>query len=105
MNARFIHGIFDDKANPSRFSHLGYEWDAEANTDPLIAALPEWKRYGLLAFTVGLQGGVPVLTIENSSIDNNPFSEDGKQIELSSLQRLDKLIQAADALGGDDRYC
>ena len=92
MNARFIQGIFDDKADPSRFSRFSYDWDAKANTDRLIAALPEWKRYGLLAFTVGLQGGMPVLTIENSTIDNNPFSEDGKVIEPAYLRRLDKLI-------------
>ncbi len=99
MNARFIQGIFDDKANPSRFSRFGYDWDAEANTDRLIAALPTWKRYGLLAFTVGLQGGMPVLTIENSSINNNPFSEDGKNIEPAYLKRLDRVLQAADDLG------
>lgn len=99
MNARFIQGIFDDKADVGRFSRFGVEWDAEANTDRLIAALPEWKRYGLLAFTVGLQGGMPVLTTENSTINNNPFSEDGKIIDPAYLQRLDRLIKAADELG------
>lgn len=99
MNARFIQGIFDDKADPARFSRFGIEWDADANTDRLIAALPEWKRYGLLAFTVGLQGGMPVLTIENQTIDNSPFREDGTQIDPAYLQRLDRLIQAADQLG------
>lgn len=99
MNARFIQGVFDDKADPSRFSRFGVEWDADENTDRLIAALPEWKRYGLLAFTVGLQGGMPVLTIDNSAIDNNPFGEDGTQIDPAYLQRLDKLIKAADKLG------
>ncbi|MEM7129767.1 MAG: hypothetical protein AAF702_25770 [Chloroflexota bacterium] len=99
MNARFIQGIFDDKADPSRFCRFGVEWDAEANTERLIAALPEWKRHGLLAFTVGLQGGMPVLTIENKTIDNNPYSEDGTQIEPAYLQRLERLLQAADELG------
>lgn len=99
MNARFIQGVFDDKAEPSRFSRFGLTWDAEANTDRLIAALPQWKQYGLLAFTVGLQGGMPVLTIDNRTIDNNPFSEDGTHIEPAYLKRLDRLIQAADDLG------
>jgi hypothetical protein len=99
MNARFIQGIFDDKADPGRFSRYGYDWDAEANTDRLIAALPEWKRYGLLAFTVGIQGGMPVLTIKNKTIDNNPFSEDGKTIDPAYLGRLERLIKAADELG------
>jgi len=99
MNARLIQGIFDDKADPGRFSRFGIEWDADANTDRLIAALPAWKDHGLLAFTVGLQGGMPVLTIPNSSIDNNPFSADGKQIDPAYLDRLDRLIRAADGLG------
>ena len=99
MNARFIQGIFDDRADPDRFSRFGYTWDADENTDRLIAALPQWKRYGLLAFTVGLQGGMPVLTIENRTIDNNPFSETGTRIDKPYLRRLDKLIVAADGLG------
>ena len=53
MNARFIHGIFDDRADVCRFSRFGRSWDADENTDGLIRALSEWKRYGLLAFTVG----------------------------------------------------
>lgn len=99
MNARFIQGIFDDRADPARFSRFGYEWDPDANTDRLIAALPGWKRYGLLGFTVGLQGGMPVLTIENRTIDNNPFSEDGTRIDPAYLDRLHRLITAADELG------
>ena len=99
MNARFIQGIFDDKADPSRFSRFGYHWDPDENTERLISALPEWKRYGLLGFTVGLQGGMPVLTIENKTIDNNPYSADGNHIDPAYLNRLDKLISAADGLG------
>ena len=99
MNARFIQGIFDDKADVSRFSRLGISWDPDENTTRLIKALPEWKEYGLLAFTVGLQGGMPVLTIPNSTIDNNPYSEDGTRINPSYLKRLDTLITSADQLG------
>jgi hypothetical protein len=99
MNARFIQGIFDDKAEPSRFSRYGYVWDPDENTNRLIAALPEWKKYGLLGFTVGLQGGMPVLTINNTTIDNNPYSEDGKTIDAAYLSRLERLLCAADNLG------
>ncbi|MDF1514059.1 MAG: cellulase family glycosylhydrolase [Anaerolineae bacterium] len=99
MNARFIQGIFDDKAVPQRFSRFGFEWDASANTERLKQSLPEWKRFGLLGFTVGLQGGMPVLTIPNHTINNNPYSEDGSKIDSAYLERLDKLIQAADQLG------
>ena len=100
MNARFIQGIFDDKAAPERFARFGWDkWDPERNTDELIKALPEWYAYGLRAFTVSLQGGMPVFTIENSSINNNPFSEDGKTIDPAYLKRLDRLIRGADEIG------
>jgi len=100
MNARFVQGIFDDKAAPKRFARFGWDtWDPERHTDNLIKALPEWYSYGLRAFTVGLQGGMPVFTIENSTIDNNPFSEDGKNIDPAYLGRLERLIRAADEIG------
>lgn len=100
MNARFIQGVFDDAAAPSRFVRFGQDaWDAEANTDRLIAALPEWYRYGLRAFTVGLQGGGPCFTTPNDSIDNNPFSEDGTSLDPAYAGRLDRLIRAADEIG------
>ena len=100
MNARFIQGIFDDKAEPRRFARFGWDkWDPERHTDDLIKALPEWYSYGMRAFTVGLQGGMPVFTIENSTIDNNPFSEDGKSVDPAYLNRLDRLIRAADDIG------
>ena len=63
MNARFIQGIFDDRAVPERFARFGHEvFDPAANTDRLIAALPDWYAHGLRAFTVGLQGGGPCFT-------------------------------------------
>jgi len=34
-------------------------WDAERNAREFLAALPDWRRCGLLAFTVNLQGGGP----------------------------------------------
>jgi hypothetical protein len=101
MNARFIQGVFNDKANPERFAIFGHDhWDPEANTDRLIAALPEWYRYGLRAITVGLQGGGPVLTVDDwSTIDNNPFGADGRSFDLAYASRLDRLVRAADGIG------
>ena len=83
MNARFIQGIFDDKAAPERFAIFGHDsWDPEANTDRLIAALPQWYDHGLRAFTVGIQGGGPVLTLDDwSTIDNNPYGPDGTSFD------------------------
>lgn len=100
MNARFIQGIFDDKADPKRFARFGHDrWDPEANTDRLIAALPEWHRWGLRAFTVGFQGGGPVATTDNATIDNNPFGEDGKGLDPAYARRMDRLIRGAAGAG------
>ncbi len=99
MNARLIQGIFDDKADATRFNRFGMTFDPEENTDALIAALPGWYKYGLRAFTVGLQGGGPCFTVPNGEIINNPFSPDGLHIDEAYLARLTRLLNAADELG------
>ncbi|NJN83064.1 MAG: hypothetical protein HC802_12805 [Caldilineaceae bacterium] len=100
MNARFIQGVFDDKMEPARYARFGHDaWDAEANTDGLIAALPEWYEVGLRGFTVGFQGGGPCFTVNNLAIENNPFGEDGTRLDPAYANRMDRLIRAADAAG------
>lgn len=100
MNARMIQGIFDDEMDPSRFERWGFgSWDPEAQTDRLIAALPQWYAKGLRAITVGLQGGGPCFTVDNATIKNNPFGEDGKEFDARYASRIDRLIQAADRIG------
>jgi hypothetical protein len=62
MNARVVQGIFDD-LNPETASRWVYpdtkRWDPDRNTSEFVAAMPEWKRHGVLAFTINLQGGSP----------------------------------------------
>ncbi len=100
MNARFIQGIFDEKEDISRFNRFGVDkYDPDKNTDDLIASLDEWYDYGLRAFTVGIQGGGPCFTISNDTINNNPFSDDGLSIDPKYLDRLDRIIRAADEKG------
>jgi hypothetical protein len=99
MNARFIQGVFDDKADAARFNRFGRTFDPSKNTDDLIAALPEWYSYGLRAFTVGFQGGGPCFTINNKSISNNPFGTDGNELDPEYAERMDRLIKASDELG------
>jgi hypothetical protein len=100
MNARFIQGIFDDRAAPERFARWGHEtWNAAAQTQRLVEALPQWHAHGLRAFTVGLQGGGPCFTIDNATIDNNPFGEEGTSLDPAYTERLDTLIRGADAAG------
>lgn len=100
MNARFIQGILDVQNGREIFNRYGKVFDPEKNTDDLIAALPQWYRYGLRAFTVGLQGGGSCFTIEDcSSYVNNPFSQDGLIFDERYARRLDRLICAADEIG------
>lgn len=99
MNARFIQGIFDDKADRARYNRFERTFDPDRNTDELIAALPLWYQYGLRAFTVGFQGGGPCYTVDNKTVDNNPFGEDGTALDPAYAERMDRLIRAADELG------
>ena len=62
MNSRMVQGIFDD-LNPETRSLWVYpdtkRWDPERNTREFLAAMPEWRRHGLLSFTINIQGGSP----------------------------------------------
>jgi hypothetical protein len=61
-NARMIQGIFDD-SNPATRQNWAYpdtkQWDPARNTKEFVGNMSSWKAAGLLAFTVGLQGGSP----------------------------------------------
>ncbi len=63
LNARVANGIFDD-ANELTRSLWAYPdtgtWDAERNTDELIAMLPVYRSYGLDAICFNLQGASPL---------------------------------------------
>lgn len=99
MNARFIQGLFHDRANEQRFHRFGRTFDADKNTDDLIAALPSWYAMGLRAFTVGLQGGGSCFTIPNHTVQCSPYSPDGMNVEANTLARLTRLLNAADQFG------
>lgn len=62
LNSRMVQGVFDDR-NPETRTRWAYPdthvWDAERNTREFLAAMPEWRRHGLLAFTINFQGGSP----------------------------------------------
>lgn len=99
MNARMIQGIFDDALDRQRFDRFCKQFNAQRNTDELIAALPDWYASGLRAITVGFQGGGPCFTLDNKTIDNNPFEADGLTMDAKYLQRMKSIIQAADQIG------
>ena len=99
MNQRMIQGVFDDAEDVKRFNRFGRTFDAEKNTEDLIRALPEWYAYGLRAITVGFQGGGPCFTMNSMTINNNPYSPDGRSIDPAYLNRMKKIIDAADEIG------
>src|ERR1043166_1282358 len=58
LNARMVQGVFDDR-NSQTVERWAYpdsgHWDAERNTREFLTAMPEWRRHGLLAFTINLR--------------------------------------------------
>jgi hypothetical protein len=100
LNSRMVQGIFDD-SNPETRSKFIYPdtkiWDPERNTDEFIANMPLWRKYGLLAFTLNLQGGSPVGYGSMGCI-NSAFDEKGELI-TPYIQRLEKILNEADELG------
>jgi hypothetical protein len=51
MNVRMVNAVFEDRDKP--------DFNAEANTERFIAAIPDYVAHGVDAFTVCLQGGMP----------------------------------------------
>jgi hypothetical protein len=101
MNARLVQGIFDD-LNPETRSKWAYpdsgEWDPERNTREFVAAMPEWRRHGLLAFTINLQGGSPEGYSRNQPWHNSAFTEKG-ELRPEYMARLERILDRADELG------
>jgi hypothetical protein len=102
FNSRMVQGTFDDE-NPDTVTHWRYpdtgRWDPERNTAEFCAALPEYRRHGLLAVTVGLQGGGSVYTPEvYDHYVNSAFEPDGT-FKSAYFDRLKRVLEAADVLG------
>ena len=101
MNSRMVQGIFDD-ANPATAGKWVYpdtgKWDPERNTREFLAAMPEWRRHGLLSFTINLQGGSPQGYSKEQPWENNAFREDGS-LQAEYLGRLERILDKADELG------
>lgn len=102
MNARMVQAIFDDE-NPDTRSLWAYpdtqEWDAERNTDEFCDMLPAYHRCGLLAVTVGMQGGGPCYTPEvYNHYRASAFHPNGL-LKDAWMKRLVRVLNAADATG------
>jgi len=101
FNARMVQGIFDD-LNPETVSRWVYpetkRWDAERNTREFVAAMPEWRRHGLLAFTINLQGGSPQGYSREQPWHNSAIEANGALRE-DYMKRLERILNTADELG------
>jgi len=98
-NSRMVQGIFDD-LNPKTRHHWAYPdgpWDAERNTREFVAAMSEWKRCGLTAFTINLQGGSPEGYSKSQPWYNSAFEADGA-LRGEYLRRLERILDEADRL-------
>ncbi len=97
-NARLVQGVFDDR-NPETRSRWAYPdtgtWDPERNTREFVAAMPEWRRRGLLAFTLNLQGGSPEGYSKSQPWENSAFEADGS-LRADYAARLERILDEAD---------
>jgi len=101
MNSRMVNGIFDD-LNPATRPFWNYpdtgKWDPERNTREFVAAMPEWRRHGLLSFTIDLQGGNPRGYTHPQPWHNSAFESQGT-LRKDYLRRLKMILDAANHLG------
>lgn len=101
MNSRMVQGIFDD-LNPDTVKRWSYpdtgKWSADRNTDEFIAAMPEWRKHGLLCFTINLQGGSPEGYSREQPWNNSAFDAEGN-LRVEFMARLKRILDRADELG------
>ena len=101
MNVRAVQGIFDD-LNPETRKRWAYPdtgaWDPDRNTREFLAALPEWRRHGVLAFTINLQGGSPEGYSRSQPWENSAIDAEGN-LRTAYMDRLALILDRADQLG------
>ncbi|HWQ56885.1 MAG TPA: hypothetical protein VN442_24570 [Bryobacteraceae bacterium] len=101
MNSRMVQGVFDDR-NPATRGRWAYrdtgKWDPERNTREFLASMPDWRRHGLLSFTINLQGGSPEGYSKEQPWENNAFEPDGR-LRPAYASRLERILNRADELG------
>src|SRR5262245_66483773 len=101
MNSRMVQVISDDLNQQTRdrwkYPDTG-KWDPDRNTSEFIAAMPEWRRHGLLSFTINLQGGSPQGYSKEQPWHNSAFEADGS-LRSDYLSRLERILDRADEIG------
>jgi hypothetical protein len=100
-NSRMVQGVFDDlnTETRARWSYPDTKaWDPARNTREFVAAMAEWRRHGLLAVTLNLQGGSPEGYSKDQPWHNSAFSADGS-LRTEYVARTRQILDEADRLG------
>jgi hypothetical protein len=101
FNSRMVQGIFDDM-NPESVNQWVYPdtkiWDPMRNTNEFILNMKMWSDYGLLSFTINLQGGSPQGYSQGQPWNNSAYYDDGA-LRPEYMARLEKILNRADELG------
>jgi hypothetical protein len=101
FNSRMVQATFDD-LNPETITRWAYPdtriWDAERNMREFLEMLAEYRRHGLLAVTLNLQGGSPTGYSNDQPWHNSAFREDGS-LRPDYLKRLERVLDRTDELG------
>ena len=101
MNSRMVQGIFDDLNDTTIYKWIypdTQKWDAERNTNEFVENMELWRSYGLLSFTINMQGGSPQGYSSSQPWHNSAYYEDGS-LRKEYLVRLEKILDRADELG------
>jgi hypothetical protein len=101
LNARLVQGIFDDLNLETRKLWAypdGAAFDAERNTREFVAAMGEWRKRGLVSFTINLEGGSPQGYSKAQPWHNSAFTTDG-ELRTAYMGRLERILDRADELG------
>ncbi|MFO1063891.1 MAG: hypothetical protein U0892_08520 [Pirellulales bacterium] len=101
MNSRMVQATFDDRNTETRglWAYSDTQvWDADRNTREFIAAIPDWRRHGLLAVTLNLQGGSPQGYSKTQPWHNSAINADGS-LDAVAMARLEMVLTALDEHG------
>ena len=101
MNSRMVQATFDDLNVASRGQWKYPDekpYDADRNTSEFIAAMSEWRKHGLLAITLNLQGGSPQGYSKVQPWHNSAFNADGS-LRPDYMKRFERVLNRADELG------
>ena len=104
MNSRMVQATFDDE-NPETIKLFNYPdgspFNPDRQTDEFVAALPGYRRHGVIAATVNFQGGFPQyhIHLRRDQIlqdwENNAFTAEGA-LKDKHADRMRRVIEGMD---------